>query len=329
MIKNSGKPIAIGAETGFAIIDKYDRLNQYDNGTAAFPCRLIKVITRSDAFSVDIDEGTLITFDGGIHKVLITKKRVDGNIVESFVAFQEADDMTNDQVMALIDQYFNQRTFFFSPLNQAPTILRATPGAFASFPGSGSLKVTTANPGANKWIEYSLIGFNDDEPFEIRTGTFTNFKRRVGCFVGPYEVANQTATTCAGIEVGSWMQFPPFPSAPGIAVAQLRIVPTPDGTIEFVVGRSDGSNAVVRSYSLAPLAPHGVYLEMEFDPTAQVVSAFADGVLLGQSLATEYPDFEAGGDGVHFGLFVCTGSNNLGSINAWFSMPQFRAIYAP
>jgi hypothetical protein len=125
------------------------------------------------------------------------------------------------------------------------------------------------------------------------------------------------------------MQFPPFPSAPGIAVAQLRIVPTPDGTIEFVVGRSDGSNAVVRSYSLAPLAPHGVYLEMEFDPTAQVVSAFADGVLLGQSLATEYPDFEAGGDGVHFGLFVCTGSNNLGSINAWFSMPQFRAIYAP
>lgn len=244
------------------------------------------------------------------------------------------DDMTEEQVNALIESYFNKRAFLWNSFANVPTVLRRSAGITESA-AKGCLHVLVGTPGANKIAEYGLFGFHNDEPFELRAGHVQGFKRRLGCFVGAYPYGGSggapfflNANAFAGIEIGSFESVPPFSANPDFGIAQLRFVGTPDGRIEFLTAKSGGEPVIVRAYDLAPMNPHGALLEFEVDPVAQTIAAYADNVLLGISDPADYPDFAAGGDGTHFGIFMTSGTNAGGSPECWFSNAFHRMVYA-
>lgn len=215
------------------------------------------------------------------------------------------------------------------PFTVAPFELRKV-GTWTATLLAPGFNVTQGAAGADKIDEFSVVRLGADTFLELRK-MFTDggTVERCACFVGPYGRVNPTATTYAGIELGSFGQGPPFPSvAAHGAVAQLRHVYSTD-KIELLLQLGDGV-AGEHIVQLDPVGsgiyPHGVYLELVHDTIANEVRAYVDGVLgarvTGASAYFDpgaYPSIET-----IAGLFVTSGSNAAAnSTQAIFSHWQY------
>jgi len=221
------------------------------------------------------------------------------------------------------EQELRRAARYLYPQNVAPLFHRNNPaGAFAvDLLDAPAFRVTQAVGGANKVCELLLAKTLNDAYFELRAGSVLDFRRRFGCFVGSYSVIGATATTFAGIEVGSHDANAPFPATPAAAVCQLRRRMDVDGRFEFLTGAGDGvENVQVDTIDLGALAPHGAYLELEVTPS--LILAYVDGQLVASRPSSEpsFPQFGGFAPTLDFGVFLTAGTNAGGQ---WLSGCHF------
>jgi hypothetical protein len=185
--------------------------------------------------------------------------------------------------------------------------------------------LTTIPAGAaNKFVEYGIMSVVTDNPMELRntdaSGGAVRFRAFVGAYTGAFPLANATATTFNGIQIGTFGAAPPFPAAPAVGLAQLRRRMS-DDNIEFLTSVGDGvTPSTVVAYNLGQIVPHGVLLELEHDPTGGTISAFVDGKLLERRPYTAQittPD-------ILYGVFMTNGTNAACTYQTWWGGAEIR-----
>jgi len=229
--------------------------------------------------------------------------------------------MSNASARGWNDPERDQLRYWYMP-PVAPTPTRLTAGITTTLEKS-NIRTTIPSGAANKFIEYAVAALLTDNPMEIRTtdasGGVARFRAFVGAYTGVFPLANATATTFNGIEIGTFGAAPPFPNAPSAPIIQLRRRMN-DDNIEFLTAVGDGvTPATVNVYNLGQIVPHGVILELEYTPLVGV-SAFVDGQLLETRAFTTPPSSLD----ILYGVFMTNGTNLNCSYETWWGGCELR-----
>lgn len=223
------------------------------------------------------------------------------------------------------------------PFIGTPSTERLSASTWTLVNRHGGLNITQSTPGANKIYEgiYWSDVLNGDSTFELVSGHVYSRAIRFRCFVGPYIRTNATATSFAGIELGTFDSAPNFPTQPTTAVAQLRFRLS-DMAIELVTGKGDGSDIKTSSVIRTDLglAPHGGVLELILDIKTRSVYGFVNGILVHEHGEPTFPEFGVSSpingslNEIFAGIVITTGSNAAATINTWLHFPEFEIIRA-
>ena len=221
-----------------------------------------------------------------------------------------------------MDTWSRSHFVYHAPMNVVPTVVRSQ-GTFSNAVSQGGLHSTQTVAAANRSAEFSVFGITDDNPFEVRVGDFANHVTSFRAFVGAYSMVNETATSYAGIMIGSYDSLPPYSSTTTSAVAQLRYKFSTD-TCELVTAKGDGSAEEVFAITgLGTITPHGLMMELVTDPYNEVVKAYIDGVLVATSTPTTFPELGANPSAStsYCSLFHTSGTNAAAEVDTFFSAP--------
>lgn len=230
--------------------------------------------------------------------------------------------LSQSEFNTFMDTWRRSHFVYNVPMNTAPTIVRSA-GTFLNTASQGGLHSTQTVAAANRSVEFSCFGVTDDNPFEVRVGDVANHVVSFSAFVGGYGMVNETATSYAGIQIGSYDSLPPYSSTTLSAVAQLRYKFSTD-TVELVTANGDGSSeAVIAISGLGTITPHGLMMELVRDPYARVVKAYIDGILVATSTPTTFPDLAAApsANTSYCSLFHTSGTNAAAEVDTFFSAP--------
>jgi len=211
------------------------------------------------------------------------------------------------------------------PFSVMPTTERIDAQMHAVLEPPG-LILGTVTPAANKIAE---VRIEENLTYNFLTGPSGEFwyqyATEIACTIGPQFPTQGSTTMFAGIEIGTFGQSPPFPSAPGVAVVQLRWN-YGNTRWELVSAAGDGSAAQV-----AILTGSGTFTgpgatgraRLLYDPVNRKVQAYMNGVL-GAEITdiTKLPQFANMATPFFCGAFATSGVS-AGAIMA----PVFSACH--
>lgn len=210
------------------------------------------------------------------------------------------------------------------PFSALPELERSSAGMEQRLEAP-SLVIESTVPGANEFLEARIEGAVSDQWFRTPEGyTWPQFETEISAMICPYRGENPTDTMLSGIEIGTYDQAAPFPSAAAHPVAQLRWNHGQQRW-ELVSGVGDGVTAdlVVPITGLPALTPGvgGIRARLIYDPFTPRLLAVVHGVEVAEITdASRLPKFAAYSSSplIH-GAFVTTGSHAAASVQTIFS----------